>query len=81
MFDLAVRYRAGIDIHLHDGGELGFFELGQIAERCRAHGLAADLGDEGVDGHLREVGGSVAVIVTWLDSLERAWLHAGSYDG
>ena len=40
MFDLAVRYRAGIDIHLHDGGELGFFELGQIAERCRAHGLA-----------------------------------------
>ena len=40
VFDLAVRYRAGIDIHLHDGGELGIFELGKIAERYRAHGLA-----------------------------------------
>jgi len=38
VFDLAVRYRAGIDIHLHDGGELGIFELGKIAERCRTHG-------------------------------------------
>lgn len=39
VFDLAVCYRAGINIHLHDGGELGIFELGKIAERCRAHGL------------------------------------------
>jgi len=38
VFDLAVRYLAGIDIHLHDGGELGIFELGKIAERCRTHG-------------------------------------------
>ncbi|MEE8172175.1 MAG: amidohydrolase [Alphaproteobacteria bacterium] len=40
VFDLAARYGAGIDIHLHDGGELGIFELGQIADRCRAQGLA-----------------------------------------
>ena len=39
VFDLAVRYGVDIDIHLHDGGELGIYELGQIVERCRAHGL------------------------------------------
>jgi len=39
IFDLAARYNAGIDIHLHDGGELGIYELGQIAQRCRANGL------------------------------------------
>ncbi|MBT5674081.1 MAG: amidohydrolase family protein [Rhodospirillaceae bacterium] len=39
VFGLAERYDAGIDIHLHDGGELGIYELEQIAERCRAGGL------------------------------------------
>ncbi len=36
IFALAERHGAGIDIHLHDGGELGIYELKQIAERCRA---------------------------------------------
>jgi cytosine deaminase len=40
IFDLAARYGVGIDIHLHDGGELGIYELGKIADRCRAQGLA-----------------------------------------
>jgi cytosine deaminase len=39
LFDLAERHGAGIDIHLHDDGELGIFELEQIAARCHARGL------------------------------------------
>ena len=33
VFDLAARYRARVDIHLHDGGSLGEWELDLIAER------------------------------------------------
>jgi cytosine/creatinine deaminase len=40
LFGLAERYGAGIDIHLHDAGALGAWELGLIAERTRASGLA-----------------------------------------
>ena len=39
VFDLAVRYRASIDIHLHDGGSLGVWELELIADRTRDAGL------------------------------------------
>jgi cytosine deaminase len=39
VFDLAVRYRASIDIHLHDGGSLGAWELELIADRTREAGL------------------------------------------
>jgi cytosine/creatinine deaminase len=39
IFGLAERYGAGIDIHLHDAGSLGAWELGLIAERTRASGL------------------------------------------
>ena len=39
IFDLAERHGVGIDIHLHDSGELGIFELEQIAARCAAAGL------------------------------------------
>jgi cytosine deaminase len=39
LFDLAGRYGAGIDIHLHDPGELGAWELDLIAERTRDTGL------------------------------------------
>ena len=39
LFDLAERHGAGVDIHLHDDGELGIFELEQIAARCHARGL------------------------------------------
>jgi len=39
VFALAERHGAGIDIHLHDPGYLGLFELGEIAERTRAHGM------------------------------------------
>jgi cytosine/creatinine deaminase len=35
VFDLAARYGAGIDIHLHDGGSLGAWELELIADRTR----------------------------------------------
>lgn len=39
VFALAVKHGAGVDIHLHDGGTLGAFELRQIAERTLANGL------------------------------------------
>ncbi len=38
LFDIAERTGAGIDIHLHDGGELGRFELELIVERTLATG-------------------------------------------
>jgi len=38
VFDLAGR-RGAVDIHLHDHGELGAFELREIARRARALGL------------------------------------------
>jgi cytosine deaminase len=39
VFGLAARHGAGIDIHLHDGGMLGAFELELIIDRTRATGL------------------------------------------
>ena len=39
VFGLAARYGAGIDIHLHDPGSLGLWELELIAERTRDAGL------------------------------------------
>ncbi|MGB3501528.1 MAG: amidohydrolase family protein [Mesorhizobium sp.] len=36
VFGLADRYRAPVDIHLHEGGALGLFELGLIADRTEA---------------------------------------------
>lgn len=40
VFGLADRYGARIDLHLHDGGSLGAWELELIAERTKASGLA-----------------------------------------
>lgn len=39
MFALAEEYGVGLDLHLHDGGALGLFELGAIAERTVALGM------------------------------------------
>ena len=39
LFGLAERYGAGIDIHLHDAGTLGTWQLELIAERTAATGL------------------------------------------
>jgi cytosine/creatinine deaminase len=39
IFGLAERHGAGVDIHLHDAGTLGAWELGLIAERTKAGGL------------------------------------------
>lgn len=39
VFRLAAKHGAGVDIHLHDAGTLGAFELRQIAARSRAFGL------------------------------------------
>ncbi len=39
VFALAERHGAGIDIHLHDGGSLGTWQLELIIERARATGL------------------------------------------
>jgi cytosine/creatinine deaminase len=39
VFGLAERYGAAVDIHLHDGGSLGIWELELIAERTRLTGL------------------------------------------
>jgi cytosine/adenosine deaminase-related metal-dependent hydrolase len=40
LFEIAVRRGVGIDIHLHDGGELGAFQYELIIERTRQAGLA-----------------------------------------
>ncbi|MQY10378.1 N-isopropylammelide isopropyl amidohydrolase [Streptomyces sp. RB5] len=40
VFGLAERYGAGVDIHLHDGGTLGVWQLELIAERARVTGLS-----------------------------------------
>jgi len=39
VFGIAERRGAGIDIHLHDPGALGIFELEQIAARTKASGM------------------------------------------
>ena len=39
IFGLAERYGVAIDIHLHDPGELGAFQVELVAERTRALGL------------------------------------------
>jgi cytosine deaminase len=39
LFELAGKHHAGLDIHLHDPGELGAFELRAIALRAQAMGL------------------------------------------
>lgn len=39
VFDIASNYGKGIDIHLHDAGALGCYELGLIAEMTRTTGL------------------------------------------
>ncbi|WP_027169718.1 amidohydrolase family protein [Mesorhizobium sp. WSM3224] len=39
VFGLAERHGAGIDIHLHDGGTLGLFEIEEIAARAKALGI------------------------------------------
>ena len=39
IFGIAERHRVGLDIHLHDRGELGVQQIGLIAERTRRHGL------------------------------------------
>ncbi len=39
VFGIAGRHGCGVDIHLHDGGELGALQMRMIAERTRALGL------------------------------------------
>nr|WP_238342152.1 amidohydrolase [Actinopolymorpha rutila] len=40
LFDLAERRGVGLDIHLHDSGELGAFEFELIIERTKATGMS-----------------------------------------
>lgn len=40
VFGIAGRHGVGVDIHLHDGGALGAFQIRLIVERTRALGLA-----------------------------------------
>jgi cytosine deaminase len=40
VFAIADRHGCGLDVHLHDGGELGAFTLDLIVERARVLGLA-----------------------------------------
>lgn len=39
VFGLAQKHGAGIDIHLHDGGTLGLFQIEEIAARTKALGM------------------------------------------
>ena len=40
IFDIAERHGAGIDIHIHEQGELGFFSIREICKRSKALGMA-----------------------------------------
>ncbi|TSE11651.1 amidohydrolase family protein, partial [Mesorhizobium intechi] len=40
VFALAQKHGAGVDIHLHDGGALGLFQVEEIAARTRTLGMA-----------------------------------------
>jgi cytosine/creatinine deaminase len=40
IFDLAGKHGRGVDIHLHDGGELGIWQIERIADFTQAGGLA-----------------------------------------
>ena len=40
VFAIADRHGCGLDLHLHDGGELGAFTIDLVVERTRALGLA-----------------------------------------
>ncbi len=40
VFGLADRFGRGVDIHLHEPGEMGAFSMELIIERCRALGMA-----------------------------------------
>ncbi|HVJ41800.1 MAG TPA: amidohydrolase family protein [Dongiaceae bacterium] len=40
IFDLAAKHGCGIDIHLHDAGELGLWQIDRIADFTAASGLA-----------------------------------------
>jgi cytosine/creatinine deaminase len=39
IFALAERHGVGIDIHLHEAGELGLYDVEEICARTRAHGM------------------------------------------
>lgn len=39
LFSLAERFGVGIDIHLHEPGEMGLFSLTEFCTRVRAHGM------------------------------------------
>ncbi|MBZ9854158.1 amidohydrolase family protein [Mesorhizobium sp. CA13] len=39
VFGLAQKHGAGVDIHLHDGGSLGLFQIEEIAARTKALGM------------------------------------------
>lgn len=43
VFGLAEKRGAGVDIHLHDGGTLGLFEIEEIAARTRALGMGGNV--------------------------------------
>ena len=61
VFGLAQKHSAGVDIHLHDGGTLGLFQVEEIAARTRALGMqghvavshAYGLGDVPTDALLK----------------------------
>lgn len=73
LFEIAVRHDVGIDIHLHDGAELGAFQLELIAERTVAagrqgrvniaHGFA--LGDLGPGRRAELVARAAEAGLTW----------------
>jgi len=39
LFELAERHGRGIDLHLHDAGEMGWATVREVASRVRAHGM------------------------------------------
>jgi cytosine deaminase len=67
VFSLAERFGVGIDIHLHDPGELGLFELCDIARRSEAASMQGRV----AVSHAFALGSSLPQVPMTIDALAR----------
>lgn len=76
IFAIADRHGVGVDIHLHDPGELGLWQIGLVAERTRALGMSGKVvlshafcldapAGPSLDRAIEELAGAGIAIVTY----------------
>ena len=72
VFGLADRYGRGVDVHLHEPGELGAFSLELMIERTKALGMQGKV----VASHAFCLGmADEAYVDRLIDGLREAWIH------